>query len=552
MHTQVLSKPSGEQWQSVLDFRQLPILAETRQALQQKLKSPALTFSSLTPIIESDPALCWHLLQVAAEQNPDCREQLHSAAGCLSLIGLQSFVKLVKSIAVVKPEPDNDTDRAYRHALYTAHLAGRLAGQWARPGSAANSAAVQWAAMLAHSVLWPWLMTEENARNWLYRLSQGDDIIAASREVFNGSEASWLNLAHKHHLPEVACQLFQPEHHPDADGWRYLMKHNPFDDGADRRLIHQCRSPQMLVASSAAMAWHLHMAPEGRRSQRWLTLSSHILDRKPDELMQQCRQMQLLEARDRNDAFASGLAQLTSPEVIAIDYPPVLQETTAMTDQITSASPSGEQPAMTLTQETSAAHQPDSIFTRAPQKQATVITDMEFLRKLMLQLANAPESFGDWHYLMEGTIKGMTKGIGLTQAAILLPDRNRKSLRTVYFEPGEGPLKRLSDMMIPLSAAPLLAHLMNNANTIVLNPQRAEKLLKNTDEQIRRALPEHLFLTSLHAGQQPLGLVLGCSDTDKEMDSRQIATCRQLCNLTNDALLAMRMNRERQLQANRR
>ena len=100
MHTQVLSKPSGEQWQSVLDFRQLPILAETRQALQQKLKSPALTFSSLTPIIESDPALCWHLLQVAAEQNPDCREQLHSAAGCLSLIGLQSFVKLVKSIAV--------------------------------------------------------------------------------------------------------------------------------------------------------------------------------------------------------------------------------------------------------------------------------------------------------------------------------------------------------------------------------------------------------------------------------------------------------------------
>ena len=207
---------------------------------------------------------------------------------------------------------------------------------------------------------------------------------------------------------------------------------------------------------------------------------------------------------------------------------------------------------MTLTQETSAAHQPDSIFTRAPQKQATVITDMEFLRKLMLQLANAPESFGDWHYLMEGTIKGMTKGIGLTQAAILLPDRNRKSLRTVYFEPDEGPLKRLSDMMIPLSAAPLLAHLMNNANTIVLNPQRAEKLLKNTDEQIRRALPEHLFLTSLHAGQQPLGLVLGCSDTDKEMDSRQIATCRQLCNLTNDALLAMRMNRERQLQANRR
>ena len=207
---------------------------------------------------------------------------------------------------------------------------------------------------------------------------------------------------------------------------------------------------------------------------------------------------------------------------------------------------------MTLTEETSSAHQPDSIFTRVPQKEATVISDMEFLKQLMLQLANAPESFGDWHYLMEGTLKGMTRGIGLSHAAILLPDRNRKSLRTVYAEPAEGPLKRLSDMMIPLTAAPLLNHLMGKASTIVLNPERAEKLLKNTDEQIRKAMPKHLFLTSLHAGQQPLGLVIACNDGQKEMDERQIATCRQLSNLANEALQTMRLNRERQLQVNQR
>ena len=550
MQTQVLTRPTGEQWQSVLRFRQLPILAETRQTLRQTLKSPALTFSSLTPIIEQDPALCWHLLQLAAEQNPDCREQLHSAAGCLSLIGLQSFVSLVKHLKVVPSQPETDKERAYRHAIYTAHLAGNLAALWARPQSG-NAAAVKWAAMLAHSVLWPWLMTESSARNWLHRLSQGDDIVSASRTIFNGSEATWLNLARRHHLPDMACQLFQPEHHPDARGWRYLMKHNPFWDGADRRLMHQCRSPQMLVASSASMAWHLHVAPESRRSQRWLRLSSNILDRRPEDLMQQCRQVQLQEARVRNDAFASGLAQLASPEFLTYDYPPVLPEKPVMTEQITSA-PQTETPVMTLTEETSSAHQPDSIFTRVPQKEATVISDMEFLKQLMLQLANAPESFGDWHYLMEGTLKGMTRGIGLSHAAILLPDRNRKSLRTVYAEPAEGPLKRLSDMMIPLTAAPLLNHLMGKASTIVLNPERAEKLLKNTDEQIRKAMPKHLFLTSLHAGQQPLGLVIACNDGQKEMDERQIATCRQLSNLTNEALQTMRLNRERQLQVNQR
>ena len=56
MQTQVLTRPTGEQWQSVLRFRQLPILAETRQTLRQTLKSPALTFSSLTPGLQTDQA----------------------------------------------------------------------------------------------------------------------------------------------------------------------------------------------------------------------------------------------------------------------------------------------------------------------------------------------------------------------------------------------------------------------------------------------------------------------------------------------------------------
>lgn len=557
MQTQASIQTPTEHWETVLGFRQLPILAETRQALQKKLKSPSLTFSSLTPVIEKDPALCWHLLQVAAEQNPDCREQLHSAAGCLSLVGLQSLVKLVKNAPVVSASTQDENEQAYRHALCTAHLAGTLAAIWAKPRAGGNASAVKWAAMLAHSVLWPWLMTTDHARNWLHRLSQGDDIIDASRQIFNISESSWLTLARRHHLPDLACQLFQPEQHPDARTWKYLARHNPFTEDADRTLKHQCHDPQMLVASSAAMAWHLHIAPEGRRSQRWLNLSSHILNRKPADLMQECRQAQLHEARTRNDAFACGLAQLASPDVIHFDYPPVLPEQPDMTEpeMTTAEAPVQTRGDMEIQPPEVTAHQPDkpdALFSRTPKPKATAISDMEYLRKLMLQLANSPESFGDWHYLMEGTIKGMTRGIGLGHAAILLPDRNRKSLRTVYAEPADGPLKRLSDMMIPLSAAPLLNHLMNKPSTLVLNPERAEKLLRNTDDLIRKALPDHIFMHSLCAGQQPLGLVIGCMDSEGEIDPRQIATCRQLCNLTNDALKTMRLNREQQLQSGQR
>ena len=123
--------PSATQWEEVLTFRDLPILSETRDSLRLALRDPQVSFETLVPIAERDPALCWHLLQSAITQNPGCQEQLSGAYSCLSLLGMQELVRLVKSLPTIDKDSTRQSEQLYRQALYTAHMAGCLAAQWA-------------------------------------------------------------------------------------------------------------------------------------------------------------------------------------------------------------------------------------------------------------------------------------------------------------------------------------------------------------------------------------------------------------------------------------
>ena len=58
MQNSALQTPSAAQWEAVLAFRDLPILKETRDALRVELKNPQVSFESLVPVAERDPALC--------------------------------------------------------------------------------------------------------------------------------------------------------------------------------------------------------------------------------------------------------------------------------------------------------------------------------------------------------------------------------------------------------------------------------------------------------------------------------------------------------------
>jgi len=566
--------PSAAQWEAVLTFRELPILAETRNALRQELRDPQVSFDTLVPIAERDPALCWHLLQAATTQNPDCREQLTGAYSCLSLLGMQELVRLVKQLPVIDRKADDKGSKLYRQALYTAHMAGCLAAQWASAKGLPTGMA-HWSAMLAHSVLWPWLLLEESSHNWLYYLSEGDDIATATEKVFGTEPRNWQRLVRRHNLPEPAAAIFAGTTLPDKNEWKKLRRHDPRDLDSGRRLIHTSQSPSMLALTAAGAAWHLHMNPEGKHSRRWLELSSHAQGRKLNSLIGECRTVQVREASLRQSALASGIGLLASPEPVSISYPkwrpaPVkANQENANQELAEQAKPVNVQTAQAEAQQSATekiriaelTEKPITVERTSsglPEDHAEEASTSEnttseiatatantadhgraYLNKLMNQLNDSPNSFGDWHYLMQGVLKGIRFGIGIEHGCVLLPDKQRKSMRMVYGEQTEG-LGDLSVARIPLESAPLFRQLMKKRAAVHINATNRDAYFKGMPTALIQALPDELVLMSITAGQNPIGIVVAAPKQREMINDDQYKRFRQLCTTTSNSLVSLR------------
>ena len=540
MQNSALQTPSAAQWEAVLAFRDLPILKETRDALRVELKNPQVSFESLVPVAERDPALCWHLLQKAVSHNPGCREQIHGVYNCLALLGMQELIILVKKLPVIEDHPHDASQKVYRQALYTAHMAGCLAAQWASAKGTPTSTAY-WSAMLANSILWPWLLLDESSHNWFHYLSKGDDLGTALRKVFGNSPENWKRLVRRHNLPEPVVDMFKRDQLPERKDWRRLRKQDPRDLDTGRQLIHKSQSASMLALTAAGTAWHLHMNPEGERSQRWLTLSSHAQGRCYPALVSESRKVQLDEARLRKSALASGIALLTTPRPEALSYPewtpaPELTQTSAATP-----SPKNTHDEVLQT-EPDVRSEADAAEVSAPETQSPAKPahhGSAYLSKLMGQLSESPASFGDWHYLMQGVLKGIHLGIGIDHAIVMLPGKNRSSLRTVYSENPEG-LMPLSSTSIPLQVAPLLRQLMKQSAAVHITPATCERYFKGMAPELADALPKELMLMSVHAGRDPIGIVIAANSDNKEITKAQYQRFRQLCTTTSQGLASLR------------
>ena len=540
MQNSALQTPSAAQWEAVLAFRDLPILKETRDALRVELKNPQVSFGSLVPVAERDPALCWHLLQKAVNHNPGCREQIHGVYNCLSLLGMQELIILVKKLPVIEDHPEDASQKVYRQALYTAHMAGCLAAQWASAKGTPTSTAY-WSAMLANSILWPWLLLDQSSHNWFHYLSEGDDLSTASRKVFGNSPENWKRLVRRHNLPDPVVDMFQRDKLPERKDWRRLRKQDPRDLDTGRQLIHKSQSASMLALTAANTAWHLHINPEGERSQRWLAMSSHAQGRRYPTLVSESRKVQLDEARLRKSALASGIALLTTPRPEALSYPkwtplpevaPAYAATTSPND--TTAKVVQAEPDVRSEAEIDKVSAPE---TQSPTKPAR--HGSAYLSKLMGQLSESPASFGDWHYLMQGVLKGIHLGIGIDHAIVMLPGKNRSSLRTVYSENPDG-LTPLSSTSIPLQVAPLLRQLMKQSAAVHITPATCGRYFKGMPPELADALPQELLLMSVHAGRDPIGIVIAANSGNKAISKAQYQRFRQLCTTTSQGLASLR------------
>ncbi|MCD8532637.1 MAG: HDOD domain-containing protein, partial [Saccharospirillaceae bacterium] len=259
-----IAKPPAELWKTLAACHDFPILEESRQRIRLQMQNRSVSFEDLAGSIERDPALCLHLLRLSVERHPGCNEQISGAASCLSLLGMQELVKLIKNLPVVSADSEDSKQQLYRRALLTAQLAGNLAAEWATVKGNPSVSYARWSTMLTSAPLWLALLHYQPAQNWLHLLSQGKELGNASRLMFDNTLSAIQKLSRALYLPVMAVTVFQPKNWPTAAEWRVLRHHDPRDLDNQRQLIHHCQQPAMISLIANSLAWHWHMAPDSR------------------------------------------------------------------------------------------------------------------------------------------------------------------------------------------------------------------------------------------------------------------------------------------------
>ena len=509
-------KPPADLWKTVRATTVFPILEETRQRIRSKMQSQRVSFDELAPSIERDPAMCLNLLLLAARQRPESVAQISGAASCLSLLGMQDLVRLVKQLPVVESTTDDPQQIAYRRALLTAQFAGNLAASWAQIKGRPSVSYARWSTMLSQAPLWPWLLNWPAAANWMHLLTRHVDLKTAAERVFGKADKQWALLFRELQLPVMAQDMYAVSHLPDAAQWQTLRRHDPRDLDNQRPLLHLCQDPAMICLMAGQMAWHLHIAPQHHRCSRWLMLVSHWLGRPPFQTGAQIRQIQVQTSQQQHSSQGTGLHLLLSPNPAYEPYPWIAPDTATADDPLS-------QPAA----------RPQIAD---PQRHS----DERYMKNLLAQLRERPDSFGDWHYLMRGMLRGMTEGIGMPSACVALLNKDKTLLKVVYAEgmSEQSPMRRFS---IDLRQTSLFTRLLEKQASVLLTPDNRERFLSQLPADMAARLPQQTMMMSIDAGASPIGIAMAFAGEQQDaLSNAEYITFKNLCMVSSQSLATLR------------
>ncbi|ASP38886.1 hypothetical protein CHH28_09410 [Bacterioplanes sanyensis] len=553
--TQQPPKPiPATHWQDLPAIADFPILAESRQRIRRQMQSSRATYQDLAVFVEADPALCLHLLNQTVEQNPDCEAQISGAASCLSLLGMQELVRLVKQLPVVSADSEEPHLQLYRRCLHTAQFAGELAAYWTSQKGSGGPDYARWCAMLANAQLWGWILSNPLSANWLHFLSSGNDLVTAARATFGQlKKREWEQRARQLHLPASAIELFQPDIWPTAHQWRLLRHHDPRDLDGQRTLLHHGQKPAFSCLMANGLAWHWHMAPEGKHSRRWLQLTAHWLGKHESMVWEDARQLQVRLSHQQRDGLSCGLQWLASPSPTQHLYPAVYPEqpTTAPEPiaephapppppqkQQTPSDAATPEPALAASQPKNVAESPSAAATTGVVR----ATDDGYLKKLLRQLQQEPDRFGDWHFLLRSTLKGMTHGLGFPHACAALMNKQHTAMKVAYTD-GMNPNMAMNRLTVDLRRANLFSKVMEKKASLLLTPANRGTFLKGLPDDVIDILPEHLLLMAIDAGHHAIGIIMAFDDSGTlAITADEYRQFKQLCQTTSKSLAALREN----------
>jgi hypothetical protein len=157
--------------------------------------------------------------------------------------------------------------------------------------------------------------------------------------------------------------------------------------------------------------------------------------------------------------------------------------------------------------------------------------DHRFLNRLMQQLNEAPEDFGDWHYLMRSVLQGITQGIGLKHAYIMVKNKSSSAAK-VYYQQGLAETDPLCHFAIGLNKVSVFKHMLEKPASLMVSDQNRGKMLRGISLVQQNVLPQEFMMMSLSSNGRPIGIIFADMGKDPhapKMRTAEYTAFKSLC-----------------------
>jgi hypothetical protein len=175
---------------------------------------------------------------------------------------------------------------------------------------------------------------------------------------------------------------------------------------------------------------------------------------------------------------------------------------------------------------------------------ATVVTqpvrkiDQQKMKKLLHQLDQESESFGDWHSLMRSVLKGITEGIGLKHAYVMIQNKQGTAAK-VYYQQGLAETDPLCQFGIALDKTSVFKKMLEKPASLMITDQNREKMLRGISSTQQSVLPQQFMMMSLFSNDRPIGIIfadLGDCEHNLPMQPSEYIAFKSLCMAANKSL----------------
>ncbi len=217
-------QPKGlDAWLDILDHSLLPVIPATAKVLGRMMKDPDVSLYDIGTLIGQDPVMTVHLIREVnrafAKKSAGTLTNVHH---CISLLGLDRVMLLIKQFKAIKGDPNNARDMTYLRAIMQSLHAAEQAKAWNKLKRQASPEHVYLSTLMAGVpmwCLWRFAYKEMNIINTLQKKERIPAVDAERAVLGCTREQLVLALARRWHFPDNILDAMDGEKLPSN---RYL------------------------------------------------------------------------------------------------------------------------------------------------------------------------------------------------------------------------------------------------------------------------------------------------------------------------------------------